>query len=383
MSCYPFKAAVVGTGFIGPVHIEALRRLGITVVGMLGSSLEKSQQAQQNYGLEKAYSSYDELIADDDVDVVHITTPNVHHFDMASRALKSNKHVMCEKPLAMNSEETSKLVELASSKQLAAGVCYNVRYYPVNVEVREKVKQSELGELYHINGSYVQDWLFHPTDYNWRVLSEHSGALRAVADTGTHWMDLISSMTGLKVASVFADIHTFHPVRQRPLGEVETFSGKMNPQQNTENVDIDTEDYGSIMLRFDNGAMGTLYVSQITAGRKNCIRYEITGSKSTVAWNSESPNELWIGHRDQPNQTLIRDPALISEAAGAYSDYPGGHNEGYPDTFKQLFRSFYDYIQAGDFSAKPDYPTFADGHEEVRICDAILESAKTQAWIEI
>ncbi len=383
MPSYDIKAAVAGTGLIGPIHIEALRRLGITVVGVLGSTPEKSEQARQRFGLSKAYQNYDDFVADDDVDVVHICTPNVHHFDMVCKALEAGKHVLCEKPLAMNARETDQLVSLADSKQLAAGVCYNVRFYPLNLDAREKIRNAEVGEIFHINGSYAQDWLFHPTDYNWRVLSEHSGKLRVVADTGTHWMDLICSMTGLRIQAVFADIKTFHPVRKRPKGEVETFSSKIQSRDDLEPVKVDTEDYGNILFRFSNGALGSLYVSQITAGRKNCIRYEITGSKCTVAWNSESPNDLWIGHRDQPNKSVIRDPALLAEPACHFADYPGGHNEGYPDTFKQLFRAYYEYIHAGDFSAEPLFPTFADGHEEVKICDAILESYEKQAWVEI
>lgn len=383
MPHYPFKTAIAGTGFIGPVHIEALRRLGVQVIGVLGSTPEKSQNAQQAFGLPKAYASYDEILSDHEVDSVHITTPNVHHFDMASRALDAGKHVMCEKPLGMNASETAKLVEIAASKPLAAGVCYNVRFYPLNLELRERIARNDVGQIHHINGSYVQDWLFHPTDYNWRVLAQHGGKLRAVADTGTHWMDLICSMTGLQIQSVMADIKTFHPTRQRPKGEVETFTAKLSSQTSTEPVAVDTEDYGCILFRFDNGALGSLYISQITAGRKNCIRYEIAGSKCTAAWNSESPNELWLGYRDKPNETIIRDPGLLSAPARAFANYPGGHNEGYPDTFKQLFKAFYDYIAAGDFSAQPAFPTFADGHHEVTICDAILNSLEQKTWVNI
>lgn len=383
MTSYHIKAAVVGTGFIGPVHIEALRRLGVIVVGVLDATPEKSTLAKERFHLVKSYSHFDEVLSDHDVDVIHITTPNVFHYEMASKALDAGKHVLCEKPLGMNAQETQELAELAASKPLAAGVSYNVRFYPINLDLRERIRNQELGDIFHINGSYVQDWLFHPTDYNWRVLSEQGGKLRAVADIGTHWMDLITSVTGLTIQSVFANLKTFHLTRHRPVGEVDTFSSKIQQQPETEEIEINTEDYGSILFKFDNGAVGTLYVSQITAGRKNCIRYEITGSKCSAAWNSETPNELWLGHRDKPNETVIRDPSLVSESARPYIDYPGGHNEGFPDTFKQLFRAFYDYIAAGDFSAQPTFPTFADGHHEVTICDAILDSAENQTWINV
>jgi predicted dehydrogenase len=240
-----------------------------------------------------------------------------------------------------------------------------------------------VGRVFAVTGSYAQDWLFYDTDYNWRVLAEQGGALRAVADIGTHWMDLLGSITGLEVEAVLADLSIVHPVRKRPKGEVETFSGKLGGTRETEPVPIATEDFGSVLFRFRGGARGNLWVSQVTAGRKNCIRYEISASKCALAWNSESPNELWIGHRDRPNESLIRDPALVGQLARGYLNYPGGHNEGFPDAFKQCFRAFYNYIAAGDFSAKPMFPTFAEGHREVVLCEAILKSHRGQCWVTV
>ena len=248
----------------------------------------------------------------------------------------------------MNSRESVELVALAKSRQVAAGICYNIRFYPLNLEARDLIRREEIGNVYAINGSYVQDWLLYETDYNWRVLAQQGGELRAVADIGTHWMDLVTSITGLEVESVFADLKTVHPVRRRPIGEVETFTGKTAGKLETQPVDISTEDYGCIMFRFKGGARGSLHVSQVTAGRKNCLRYEIAGSKSALWWNSETPDTLWIGRRDRANECLIRDPALVSQSARQYTNYPGGHNEGFPDTFKQCFRAFYQYIEAGD-----------------------------------
>jgi predicted dehydrogenase len=235
--------------------------------------------------------------------------------------------------------------------------------------------------VYHVAGSYVQDWLFLPTDFNWRVLAEEGGELRAVADIGTHWLDLIQFITGLHIEAVFADLTTVLPVRQRPRGGVETFSGKLDASRETEQVAIHTDDYGCVLLRFQGGARGVLWVSQITAGRKNCLRFEIAGSKQALAWNSEAPNELWIGHRERANETLLRDPALLGDEARRYTDYPGGHNEGFPDTFKQCFRAFYDAIATGQWDAPVAFPTFADGHREIVLCDAILRSAREQRWI--
>jgi predicted dehydrogenase len=377
------RAAVVGTGFIGPVHVEGLRRAGVDVAGIVGSSPEKSYAAADRLGLRHGYASFDEVLADASVDVVHLTTPNRHHFAQAAAALVAGKHVLCEKPLAMNSRETAELVRLAQASGLAAGVCYNVRFYPLCLEAADRVRRGTIGDVHHVAGSYVQDWLLHPTDFNWRVLSEDGGELRAVADIGTHWLDLIQFITGQQVEAVCADLRTVIPERQRPRGGVETFSGKLNTASQLEPVAIDTEDYGCLMLRFHGGSRGVVWVSQVTAGRKNCLRFELAGSKQSMAWDSERPNELWLGHRDQPNELLIRDPALLSTPARRHADYPGGHNEGFPDTFKQLFRDFYDYVGAGDLTAAPTFPTFADGHHEVLLCEAVLRSHREQRWVAV
>ena len=376
-------SAIVGTGFIGPVHLEALRRLGRPVVGVLGSTPQKSRQMAQTLGVERGYANYHELLADPKVGVIHLASPNKLHYDQCRLALAADKHVLCEKPLAMNVKESSGLVTLAEQKALVAAVCYNVRYYPLCLEVREWIASGRLGEIHHVTGSYVQDWLLHDTDFNWRVLAEEGGELRAIADIGTHWLDLIQSMTGLHVTEVCADLKTVWPIRRRPRGSVETFQSNTPTDADLIDVAVITEDYGSVLLHFDHGAHGSFSVSQVMAGRKNCLRFEIAGSAASLAWNSERPNELWIGERDRPNEFLIRDPALLHPAARAYTNYPGGHNEGFPDTFKQLFRAVYDYIDRGDFTAPRPFPTFADGHREIVLCQAILQSQRERAWVAV
>jgi predicted dehydrogenase len=373
--------AVAGTGFIGPVHVEALKRIGVTVVGILGSSHAKSRAAAEAQGLPKAYASYDEVLKDSEVHAVHLAVPNRLHYEMAKRALQSGKHVLCEKPLAMNSKESAELVEVAANSGLQAGVCYNIRFYPLNLEAREMARYGQLGQVYSVVGSYVQDWLLYDTDYNWRVLADQGGELRAVADIGTHWMDLVCSITGLKVEAVFADLKTVHPVRKRPRGEVETFTGKLGAQTEAEEIDITTDDCGSVLFRFVGGARGTLWVSQTTAGRKNCLRYEIAASERTISWNSEQPNELWVGYRAKPNERLIRDPALLSPQVTPYANYPGGHNEGFPDTFKQCFRAFYHSVL--DPQRPAMYPTFQEGHQEIVLCEAIMTSHRTERWVTL
>ena len=377
------RAAVIGSGFIGPVHVEALRRAGVDVMGILDADFDRTKAAAEQLKLDRAYRDLQELLADDDVQSVHVAVPNKFHYDMVKEALAAGKHVMCEKPLAMDSRESADLVALAAQSGVAAGVNYNIRYYPLCLEAAQQVRSGTMGSLFHVTGSYAQDWLFHDTDFNWRVVAEEGGALRAVADIGTHWLDLIHAITQLEVEAVCADLATVYPVRRRPVGPVETYSGKKATPISRESVQVDTEDYGCVMLRFAGGTRGCVYVSQVTAGRKNCLRFELAGSKQAISWNSESPNELWIGQRDAANQLLMRDPALLSEQARSFASFPGGHNEGFPDTFKQCFRDFYRYIEAGDFSAPPTFPTFADGHREIVLCEAILQSHREQRWVEI
>lgn len=376
-------AAVVGTGFIAPVHVEALRRLARPVIGILGSSPKKSRAAAKALGLPKAYDGYEDLLADHDVGVVHLASPNRLHAEQCRLALAAGKHVICEKPLAMTAQETAALAELARQTALVAAVCYNVRFYPLCLETRQRIADGQLGPVYHVIGSYAQDWLLYDTDFNWRVLAEEGGLLRAVADIGTHWLDLVTSLTGLEIESVCADLRTVLPYRRRPKTSVETFQGKTKRSGKTEPASISTDDYGSVLLHFRGGAAGVFTVSQVTAGRKNCIRYEIAGARGAVAWDSERPNELWLGHRDKANEILVRDPALLHPAVRPFASYPGGHNEGFPDTFKQLFRTVYGYIEAGDWNAPRTFPTFQDGHREVVLCEAILQSHRQRRWVDI
>lgn len=376
--------AVVGAGFIGPVHVEGLKRANINISGILGVDAAESQSAAASLGLPKAYGSFEEILCDDSVGAVHITTPNRLHFEMAKAVIGAGKHVICEKPLAMNSAESAELVALAKKAGVVAGVNYNIRYYPLCLEAADMVGRGDLGEVFSVCGSYVQDWLLYENDYNWRVLAEEGGELRAIADIGTHWLDLIHNITGLEVAAVCADLCTVHPVRQRPKGEVQTFKGKEETVKvETEGVEVTTEDYGCVMIRFTNGGRGCLWVSQVTAGRKNCLRYEIAGSKSAISWCSERPNDLWIGRREKANEVLMRDPSLVSDRAARAISYPGGHNEGFGDTFKQCFRAFYDYIEAGNFAAAATFPTFADGHREIVLCEAILASHRENKWVDL
>jgi predicted dehydrogenase len=375
------RAAVVGVGFVGKAHIEALRRLGIPIQGVLGSSITRTEAVCRGLGLSRAYASLEELVGDTSVDVVHVCTPNYLHFPETQAALQSGKHVMCEKPLAMNTRETAALVDLAKKQGRVGAVTYNLRYYPLCQEARALVEQGAIGEPRLVLGTYLQDWLFYPNDWNWRLEPELGGKMRAIADIGTHWLDLIGWITGCRLKELCSDLATVIPVRRRPKGPVETFKRAEGIQ--TEPVQMTTDDYGSVLLHFEGGMRGVLTVSQVSAGRKNRMWFEIDGSEGSLAWNAEQPNELWIGSRKEANRLLIKDPSLMSAQAREYAVYPGGHAEGYPDTFVQLFKDFYRYLAAEDLEAKRSFPLFETGHHEVKLCELIAQSAKTRAWVEV
>jgi predicted dehydrogenase len=402
--------AVIGTGFMGRVHVEALRRLGVSIRGILGSSAEKSRAAAAEFGLARGYETLDELLTDPAVQAVHVNTPNRFHLPQAAAAILAGKHVMCEKPLAMDSRESAELMQLSREHpELVTAVNYNNRFYPLCHEAREIMRSGEVGRIFHITGSISQDWLLYETDYNWRVLAEEGGRLRALSDLGSHWLDLIHFITGLEIEAVLADCLTVHPVRRRPKGEVETFTNKLVAESrvagaggaaeapvasrpglpfgpapathDTDSIAISTDDYSAVLIHYAGGARGSLWLSQVSPGRKCSIRFEIAGQDRTLAWDSEHCEELWIGRRDASNKVRLRDPAVMHNEARAINDYPGGHAEGYPDTFKQCFRAFYRYIAEGNFAAPRPFATFPDGHRDNVLCDAFVESAERGTWV--
>lgn len=373
--------AVIGSGFIGTVHIEALRRIGVRVVGLLESNPELGARRAHELGLPRAYGSMAEMLADPEVQVVHVTSPNELHHPQVREILAAGRHVVCEKPLALTSAQSAELVALAAASGLVNAVNFNIRWYPVNQHVAAMVAGGDLGDVRLVTGHYFQDWLLYDTDWNWRLESDQGGALRAVGDIGSHWLDLTSFVTGLHVEAVMADLTTFIPVRRKPTGAVQTFSTERAAQ--TVGVEIHTEDTASILLRFAGGARGSVNVSQLSPGRKNSLQYQVDGSAAAVAWDSEQPDSLWIGHRDRPNELLLRNPALLNAAGAAAARLPGGHGEGFADTFGAVFTAVYADVAAGRPSEHPRYATFAAGHEEMLIGDAVLESSRTGRWVTV
>jgi predicted dehydrogenase len=374
-------SAVIGSGFIGTVHIESLRRIGVRVTGLLEATPELGARRAAELGLPRSYASLDEVLADPAVQVVHVTSPNELHHAQAKAILAAGRHVVCEKPLAMTSAESAELVALARASGLVNAVNFNIRWYPLNQHVRAMVAGGALGDVRLVTGRYFQDWLLYDTDWNWRLEADQGGALRAVGDIGSHWLDLTSFLTGLRLEAVMADLATFIPVRRKPAGPVLTFSTERAAE--TIPVEIRTEDVATILLRFEGGARGSVAISQLSPGRKNGLAYQIDGAQSAVAWDSESPDHLWIGHRDSPNELLLRHPALMNDAGRAAARLPGGHVEGFADTFGAVFTAVYDDVLAGAPSAAPAYATFADGHEEMLVGDAVLESSRTGRWVAV
>jgi predicted dehydrogenase len=373
-------AAVIGTGFIGTVHIEALRRLGIPIIGVLGSTAERGNARASALGVTHAYGSLEELLRDPKVDAVHVTSPNAAHYPQVKQILAAGRHVICEKPLAMTSAQSAEMAALARASGKAAAVCYNIRFYPLNQHARQMAADGGLGEVRLVTGHYHQDWLAKATDWNWRLESGQGGALRSVGDIGTHWIDLTSFIAGMRPSAVLAELATFIPERQKPLGPVATFSAASGASGARR---IETDDAATILLRYPNGARGVMSTSQISQGRKNALHWDISGAAASAAWHSETPDQLWIGHRDAPNQILQRDASLMNAAGAAAASLPGGHVEGFADSFRALFRQFYQDVAQGGRSEDAAYASFDDGHFEMLFCDAVLQSAREGRWAEI
>lgn len=376
------NAGVVGIGFIGKAHVEALRRIGVNVVGVVGSSPDRAREIAESEDLPRVYDSVEAMAMDPSIDAIHIASPNNVHFPQAMTVLNAGKHVICEKPLAVTSQHSAQLVSAAADAGVVNAVCFNLRFYAGVLESRAMVSDGGLGKVNYVTGKYFQDWLLRDTDWNWRLIPDEAGELRSVGDIGSHWLDLARFMTGQDVVEVMADLHTFVPVRRHPAGPVETFAVSTDSKDLVEEK-MTSDDAASIMLRFSDGAQGLAAISQVSAGRKNAVSFEIDGSESSASWFSENPDMLLIGHRGRPNEYLHRDPSLMHPEVAPHIGYPGGHVEGYPDTFRALFAAVYADIANGLPSTEPAYPTFADGHDALLVTEAVARSAQEQRWVKV
>ena len=376
------KTAIVGTGFMGKVHTENVRRLGyVEVAAVVGSSQDRAQQFADSMNIPLATGNLQDVLQNKEIEAVHICTPNVDHCPMSLAAIEAGKAVLCEKPLAMTADEARQLVAAAKAKNTVNAVEHNLRYYPVVQQMRQMIAHGDLGEILIVQGTYSQDWLLYDTDWNWRLEAKSNGKLRVMGDIGSHWMDMIQHLTGLSITEVCAELTIFHKERRRPKGSVETFSAKKLAPGDYQAFPVSTEDFGMVMLHLGERARGAFTVSQMSAGSKNHFAFEIFGSKAGVAWNQEQPDQLWIGHRNEPNQTIIKDGSLFYPQAAAFADLPGGHSEGYDDSHKQLFKRFYAKIV--DPSSPTDFPTFEDGLHGMILLEKVAESSDKRAWVKV
>jgi predicted dehydrogenase len=375
------KTAIIGTGFMGAVHSEGIRRLGnVDIACIAGLTDELAAGFAKSIGVEKSTSDYKTILADPEIQAVHVCTPNALHYPISKEAMEAGKAVLCEKPLALTAAEAADLVETAQRTGMVNCLNHNLRYYPIPQQIREMIAAGELGEVLSVQGTYSQDWLLFDTDYNWRIERQDNGALRAVGDIGSHWMDMIQHVTGLKITALCADLQTFHKTRKKPKMAIDAFAGKTFTPDDYDEVPIDTEDYGAVLIHLGDRARGAFTVTQAAAGCKNRFQIEIFGTKRGVIWNQERPNELWIGERNEANKLLLKDPSLLGPKARTYASLPGGHNEGYGDTHKNVYRAFYKKV--GDPSAPIEFPTFEDGLRGMKLLEKIIESHEKRGWVD-
>jgi predicted dehydrogenase len=366
--------------------VEGLRRLGVQVTS-IADLPDRVKPLADRLGIPNALGDWREMLRSPDVDVVHIASPNKLHCEMALAAIAAGKHVICEKPLSMNSTESAKIVEASKKAKTVFAVNYMCRFYAAVLQMRAMVHRGDLGQIISVQGHFFQDWLLKNTDYNWRLLAKEGGKLRAVGDIGTHWIDAVSFILGAKATDVFAHLETFHKTRYRPKGEVQTFA-KVDPAT-MEPYKCDTEDLGTVLMKygkakhgFVNGTHANVSVSQVAAGWKCSLYIGVYGTNASAQWSMGQPNEIIVGRRDEPNQILQRGTAGFSEDVAGFTDYPGGHPEGFPDSHKMNYRAVYQHI-ASERKTPALFATAEDGHHEVVLCEAILRSGKAKGWVKV
>lgn len=374
------RTGIVGTGFIGQVHIETVRRLGCAEIVAVSDCMNaKAVAAKCN--IPHFFSDYKEMIDTMHLDIVHICTPNDTHFEIAYYALCHGVNVLCEKPLTVSVDEARQLLHLASDSGLIAAINYHNRFYPMCNHLMNIIKDGTLGDIFSVTGSYMQDWMLLDTDYSWRLNTEESGNTRVIADIGSHWMDLAEFVTGHKIAEVFADFQIIHPIRKKPQSAALAYSKASQNSEDYTLIPIHTEDNASVMFRFDNGAKGSAFFSQVIAGKSVSINLVIGGYKKSAEWNSEQCNALTIGNRDSYNELIEKGINTVHPNTIPFIAYPFGHLEGFPDAFKQCFREVYESLIQPN--GHYHYATFADGVHQMILCEKIFESQQKQQWIRI
>lgn len=379
------KAGIIGMGFIGVSHIEAIRRIGFAdLVAVADVNYELAKKKADEFYIPKCYKTVDEFLADPDIQVVHNCTPNNLHKEINEKIIKAGKHVFSEKPLARSSEESAAMLKLLEEYPgVVSGINFNYRMNPLVQDMKHKVKNGEIGDVKLVHGSYLQDWLLLETDYNWRIEPEINGPSRCIADIGSHWMDAVQTVTGAKITEVCADLVTTIPVRKKAKGQVETFSTNANAEY--EDKEIKTEDWGAVLVKLDNGAHGVFCASEVSAGRKCRLDLEINGTSASLYWNQEMADQMWMGFRDCDNRLVMRNPQLMAPDARQYTYLAAGHPEGWNDAMRNNVYSFYKYITDGKVMGKDpcDFATFNDGHYIIKLTEAILKSNAARQWVKV
>jgi len=376
------RVGIIGMGYIGESHIEAIRRIGLCeLCAIADTNYELAKKKAEIYGIEKVYSSVDDLLADKDIDAVHNCTPNFLHKEINEKIIRAGKHLFSEKPLTMNYQEACELLETKRQHpHVEAAVNFNYRLNPMVQEIRARIAQGEAGDVRIITGSYNQDWLMYDTDYSWRLEPEIAGNSCCVADIGSHWMDMIQHITGHKIVSVFGDVVTVIPVRKKPAHQQETFKDAVS--EDYIEVKIQNEEYAAVMFKTDKGATGVFHVSELAPGHGCDFNFEINGSNLSYGWNQEQNDRMWIGRRGGDNSVIIRNPNLISQTVKPYTSLAMGHPEGWNDAFKGSFYAFYKFLADGK-QGERIFSTLEDAAYIVKLTEKIIQSSKQKAWINI
>ena len=369
---------LVGPGFVGVHHIDAVRRLGfVDVVAIAASSEASARRKADALHVPKAYGSYEALAADPDVHVVHNTTPNHLHVPVVQAAISNHKDVISDKPLATTAADAKRLLKAAEQAGVVHAVTFNYRGNPLVQQARSMVASGEIGPVHYVHGAYLQDWLLEPTDFSWRLEPEKGGASSAVGDIGSHWCDLVEHVSGRRIVEVLADLTTVIQTRYKPRTATEAFADSDDVERDP--VTIASEDLATVLVRFEGGAKGSVNVGQVCAGHKNDLWFEMNGARGSIRWRQEQQNELWIGRRQTANGVLAKDPSLVAPAVRAYTHLPGGHQEAWADAFYNVIRDIYSLIEARyaertTIVRPPAFATFNDGYRAACVVDAILES---------
>ena len=354
------RVAIVGAGSIAETHVQALQDLGHEIVVAIGTNISRTEKFTNKYGIKNASVDFKDAL-EEDIDVVHVCTPPTLHYEMVKDALNKGKHVVCEKPLTINPEEARDLMELANEKSLINAINFNVRFHEACNIIRDTINDQDFGNVNLIHGSYLQKFHTLPTDYTWRYKEEVSGPMRATSEIGSHWIDLSRFLTGLEIVEVSANMGKFNKkryIKNNIMYELQI--------EGSEEITINTDDAAIVSLRFSNGAIGNMLLSEVSHGRNNSLSIEVTSSKYSIWWNEEDPYAV---NSAGLSTGIIKDVNAF-----------GG---GFIDTFRNLFAEVYSDIVSGG-NNKKKYSTFRDGYINTMVCNGILESANNNSkWVKL